>query len=296
MCRLALLNKDGVLEMENKHGLLKFLDYLEKANGGQGNGFTLFKDGKIVDFKKGVKLSNGEILEALYGVEFDWFLYHTRIVSKGNVCDEQCHPFVSPKEDFALAMNGTESHFGEIGKLMGTSDTDALFRIYHAFNMDVETLKSLDSRFMGFKKGKGKKGKVFFTNSAQYYSSLELMTTKKGSKAIVVASSFPVLIESEKIESSYYWEEGKKIKTSAIKYTKYNFREQDNDYLYNYTRKSPCVVYECPTCHTVSKYNGFANKQSGCWERGKCQDCGSELVSVSCTEKEEKEWLEYGII
>ena len=226
---------------------------------------------------KGVKLSNKEIVAKTLSTDFDWILYHTRIVSKGNVCDEQCHPFVSPKKDYALAMNGTESHFGEIGKLLGTSDTDALFRIYHAFGIDNETLKTLDSRFMGFSRGK-----VFFTNPNAYYSSLEKMDVTDKSKAIVVASCFPFEIESEKIESGFYWEEGNKIKTSKIKYTKYSELE-DEYYNYNYDSylKKQTTVWECEFCGTIHKGYRRFDKEKRQWKTNECKTCGNKLTKLT---------------
>ena len=275
MCRLALLNKKGFEEIEKKYGVIKFFNFLEKANGGQGNGFILVKNKEIVCYEKGVKLSNKKIVAKALSIDFDWILYHTRIVSKGNVCEEQCHPFVSPKKDYALAMNGTESHFGEIGKLLGTSDTDALFRIYHAFGINNETLKTLDSRFMGFKNGK-----MFFTNPSSYYSSLEKMKSK--SKSIVVASCFPNDIESEKIECGFYWEEGKKIKTNTVKYTKYTgVNKYYNEEYYRYetshnTKK--VAMFECMFCGEIHQYNGHLSNNK--WEIGKCEKCGGELDRI----------------
>lgn len=267
-----MLNKKGFKNMEESFGVKLFFDFLEKAMGGQGNGYLFVKSGKIVGYDKGVKLSNEEIVNIANTTDFDWLLYHTRVVSKGNVCDEQCHPFVSPDNNLAIAMNGTESHFGEIGKLMGTSDTDALFRVYHSLDIDVSTLKTLDSRFMGFKKVKGSKGKMFFTNPTAYYSSLELMTTNAKDKGIVVASCFPASVKSSKIESGYYWEEGSEIKTNSLKYTKYEPKIR-YDYR-NYKKKNTEIIWECLTCGDLHAYNGYNDLTTGAWRVGECSSCG----------------------
>ena len=284
MCRLAMLNKKGFKNMEESFGVKLFFDFLEKAMGGQGNGYLLVKSGKIVGYDKGVKLSNEEIVNVANTTDFDWLLYHTRVVSKGNVCDEQCHPFVSPDNNLAIAMNGTESHFGEIGKLMGTSDTDALFRIYHSLDIDVSTLKTLDSRFMGFKKVKGSKGKMFFTNPTAYYSSLELMVTNAKDKGIVVASCFPTSVKSSKIESGYHWEEGSKIKTNSLKYTKYEPKVK-YDYR-NYTKKNTEVIWECLNCGDLHSYNGYHDLTTNTWKIGECSSCGDFLQKLIIDSKE----------
>ena len=175
-------------------------------------------------------------------------------------------------------MNGTETHFGEIGKLLGTSDTDALFRVYHSLNIDNESLKTLDSRFMGFKNGK-----MFFTNPNAYYSSLEKLKTSGKNSAIVVASCFPSELDSEKIESGYYWEEGQKIKTSKVKYTQYegvNYYNYDyDDYNRSYIKTKQTTLWECIRCGSVHALNGHFNGKN--FIIGKCKECAGELEKIT---------------
>lgn len=284
MCRLAIMDNKGFGEFDIKYtkteksktttGVLRYLDYLEKNNGGHGNGFLLIKDGEIVAYDKGIDLSNEEIYNMCTKIEFDYFIYHTRITSQGTTCDDQCHPFVTNKKDFALCMNGTEHEYGTIGKLLGTSDTDAIFRVYHSLNIDESTLADLSSRFIGFRKPKrAKKGYVFFTNSSTEYSLLEKCTSVEG---MVVGSSFPSEAESKKIKAKTYWKEGDKIefqKTANV-YKTYNpHMETYRDYTW---RK---LDQKCCSCGTINTPYAL-----------RCKSCASSYL-VEITEKE-KELLE----
>lgn len=272
ICRLALLNKEGFNELENKFGVVKYFDYLEKANGGHGNGYVLIKDGKIVDYNKGVKLTNKKIVSAIKKHEPDWTIYHTRITSQGETCDVQCHPFVSPKMDYALCMNGTERNYGDIGKMLGTSDTDAIFRIWHSLNLPDEELKYMTSRFIGFRKKKGsKKGKVFFTNPS--YNGVELMKSESNT-SIVVGSCFPIQVDSDMVESKFYWEEGKKIKIKQmpkqIAYTKY----VGNNIDYNRDFFSGLEEYICPECECIVEYHPFLH------DKDVIRCCDTDMVTI----------------
>lgn len=270
MCRLAMFNKEGYNELKNDDKMLSFLDYLEKSNGGHGNGFLLVKDGEIVLYEKGVALSNKKILKRIENIDFDWFMYHTRITSQGKTTNMQCHPFVTIDKDFALMMNGTEREFGNIGKLIDTNDTDAIFRVYHALNIDEVNLKGYDSRFMGFRKYDGKKGYVFFTNPKNTYNGLQKMIcTDK--KAIVVASSFPSEMKHKSVETNYYWKEGKKIKLKETKsHTGYKWYDRKSNWHKNYEESHIEIpVYTCMDCQTVHRKLTT-----------KCYTCGKSNVEV----------------
>ena len=108
MCRLALMNKAGADFIEKTYGLTAFLTYLETRMGGHGNGYALVKDGKCVDLRKGVNLTNKTIAKAVKKTDFDWFIYHTRLASCGTIADRNCHPFQHPLTGDILAANGTE--------------------------------------------------------------------------------------------------------------------------------------------------------------------------------------------
>lgn len=207
MCRLAIMDKKGFESLDKEFGVYEYMDFLEKSNGGHGNGYALIKDGEILEADKGINLSNEEIYCNIAEKDFDYFIYHTRITSQGSTCDNQCHPFITPQKDFLLCMNGTERTYGDIGKLIGTSDTDAIFRVFHSLEINEENLANFSSRFIGFRKPKRKrKGYVFFTNSS--YMGLELATID----GMVVGSCFPKAMKSKAIETNYYWKEGQKIK------------------------------------------------------------------------------------
>ena len=61
MCRLVLMNKQGEKEIESIYGLSKYFKYLEDQLGGHGNGYSLMKNGRVIDFNKGVKLDVRDI-------------------------------------------------------------------------------------------------------------------------------------------------------------------------------------------------------------------------------------------
>lgn len=282
MCRLALINKEGFNELEGKYGVEEYFDYLEKNNGGHGNGYVLIKSGQIIAADKGVKLQNKAIVGKAKELDFDWIIYHTRITSQGTTCDEQCHPFVSPDKDYALCMNGTETTYGKIGKLLGTSDTDAIFRIWHSLNLPDSELATFTSRFIGFRKQKGKKkGKVFFTNPI--YQPLEFMTTKN-KKSIVVGSTFPTKVKSKTVKKEFYWEEGKEIETlnSTSSYSPYVGRQIDYSNTYYYEGKSENINKGyCPECQRETYADHYDSKR--------CRWCYAKLLTEEEVEEIEEE-------
>lgn len=267
MCRLSLMNKEGFKELENKitGGVVAFLDYLEKMCGGDGNGYFFVKDGKLTEINKGKKLSNKVIYKKCLEADYDWFAYHTRITSQGKTCDSQCHPFVTQEKDFALMMNGTEREYGAIGRLIGSSDTDAIFRVFHALNIEESNLKDMSSRFIGFRKKENEdKGYVFFTNSST--NGLHLMKTSN-KNAIVVASSFPVDVPSKEIENRYYWKEGSRIKIKKIEkkpsYVKYT---RTNSNYKSYGK----FLWFCDKCGAVYQF-----------KHDKCVVCGDKNAKIT---------------
>lgn len=99
MCRIAYSKATF------PHALaLKVYDTLERSNGGHGNGYW-HKD--LEQPVRGVKVSVKDSATAVsqYGGSFP-FLWHTRITSQGQTCDDQNHPHLAG--DFgALVHNGT---------------------------------------------------------------------------------------------------------------------------------------------------------------------------------------------
>lgn len=206
MCRLALFNKK-FMSVYGKEKMLGFLNQLEKSCGGHGNGILFIKDNKIELEAKGMDLENNLIVSALFNkIEEmpDWFLYHTRVASKGSVSDSNCHPYLNEDESFALMMNGTISSFGAFGKYMGDiTDTEVLFKTIDTFNVDLEVLTELDPRFIGFKDGK-----VFASNSGGY-SGLKFF---EQDDCICIASESPSGVKDwDSMEDEYLWYEGKEI-------------------------------------------------------------------------------------
>lgn len=207
------MNKEYLVR-EGKDNILMFLDQLEKSCGGHGNGILLIKDGKIDAYAKDLMLSNELITDVLFDENYempDWFLYHTRVASKGSIKNENCHPYVNAQESFGLMMNGTISSFGSFGNYMGDiTDTEALFKMIDAFDVDLNVLTDLDPRFIGFKDGK-----VFASNSSGYSS---LVFEKEGD-CLCIASESPGKEIWDKLEEQYLWTEGEEVKKATLKKT-----------------------------------------------------------------------------
>ncbi|MGL4774503.1 MAG: hypothetical protein ACRC2K_13160 [Clostridium sp.] len=203
ICRLALFNKKATGLIEEKYGLEKYLDVLEKACGGHGNGLVLTEKGVVTFFNKGMDLTNEEITRTILSKDFDYAIYHTRVASQGSKKDSNCHPYVTTDNKFALCMNGTERSFGEIGKLNDITDTEVIYRLFsNNYDIDIRSLTGLSSRFLGLKNGK-----VFACNSS--YGGLEYFDEDG---ALCIASQFPygIGIKTNKLKNSF-WLEGEEL-------------------------------------------------------------------------------------
>lgn len=228
MCRLAMFNKEGLNYIEETMGVLSFLNHLENQCGGQGNGIALIKDNKIAYVRKGTKYKNKEIASLLLNRDFDYALYHTRVASVSSVGNENCHPFVTKKRDFLLMMNGTERSIGDLAKTIGITDTELVFRIIRDYGVSLKALTDLSSRYMGFKDGK-----VFVCNTE--YQSLEFIESRSG--GLIIASSFPDGIKSNKLKHGM-WYEGDKLfspKKQIVQKTKTKWNDLSGiNYAYDY--------------------------------------------------------------
>jgi predicted glutamine amidotransferase len=174
--------------VEEKYGLLRFFDYLERASGGKGNGFSLVKDGKHIYTRKGVNLSNEAIIKlmSIYN-DFDYVLYHTRIASCGVVSDANCHPF--RQGNVMLAMNGTETKFTGIADILGITDTEAVLKTIVRFQLPLKkTLTQLTGTYVGFINGR-----AFAIANQSGYKNLEIAQGENG--ALVMASQLPDVFE-----------------------------------------------------------------------------------------------------
>lgn len=149
MCRLLLGSKGAIRKYDRQHGLLQLLDHLEQEMGGHGNGVVFVKDKRILQGNKGVLLGTQEIAMMEAELDYDWMIFHTRLVSVGAQTDEQCHPYWERND--ALAMNGTEYDFADLAGAIGTTDSEVIFRIIRGMKPQqaVEVLGHLSSVFVG---------------------------------------------------------------------------------------------------------------------------------------------------
>lgn len=212
MCRLALINKEGINYIESNYSLTEFFNYLEASQGGDGNGYCIIYDNGKTRIKKGIALTNEEITEDLLKdyQNIKWVLYHTRLASMGNISNKNCHPFRYGNN--ILMMNGTESGIRAFIKDNKT-DTETILNICVQLGVDIaRAAKNLNSVFVGYSNGK-----VFAHRNR---GSLEYL--HHNSKTVIFASEF--LPEQYKKDNVYisplYWKEGEKIDTKQLKKAK----------------------------------------------------------------------------
>ena len=216
MCRVVLMNKEGEREIERNYGLAKFLKYLENQLGGHGNGFSLMKDGQIIKLEKGLKLDVRDIANEVKKIDYDWFLFHTRLASIGDKNDRNCHPF--KRGDFILAMNGTEHSASFLSRIKDITDTEAILDMANKYNLGLAALKCFSSIFMGFYRNK-----PFVvadnTHNIKVYKDNE-------KKALVFASNFPIQLNKHvyDVKRCFTWR-GEKLEKDLlskrnIKYTR----------------------------------------------------------------------------
>src|SRR5690606_14948652 len=145
MCRLALINKEGINYIESNYGLTEFFNYLEASQGGDGNGYSIILNNGKTRIKKGVILDNAEITADILKdyQHIKWLLYHTRLASMGNISNENCHPFRCGNN--ILMMNGTERGIKAFVRENKT-DTETILNICVQLGIDIkEATKNLDS-------------------------------------------------------------------------------------------------------------------------------------------------------
>lgn len=263
MCRLGLFNKE-FMENRGKDFMLDFLNQLEKSMGGHGNGILFIDGSEITLDYKALTLKNETIVDMLFNNKVglpDWFLYHTRVASKGSIKDENCHPYVNDDKSFALMMNGTVSDFGAFGKHMGDiTDTEAIFKMLDTFNVDLEVLTELSPRFIGFKNGK-----VFATNPSGYNG---LHYTEEG--GICIASESPLTELWNDLKHNFVWYEGDKLIEQPVvqkySYSSKNYKnyatgwwdylEEDNNLVSMQPKKD--VVTTTSTCTECVPYDDMS--------------------------------------
>lgn len=181
MCRLALMNWDGIALIEKEHGLEQFFSDLEKIQGGHGNGFAAML-GNDVYVRKGMNLSCKDIAEEILAVQPDYALFHTRLASAGSKKDSNCHPFESENSNTVVAMNGTNSTFAMLGTLDDITDTEAALRTFSKAGLPLPlAFRSISAVFVGFHEGL-----PFVTYPGT--GDLEIL---REDKALIFASSIP---------------------------------------------------------------------------------------------------------
>ncbi len=176
MCRLAMMNKEGIKHIEREYGLENMFNYLERQLGGHGNGVCfIYNDGSYY-IHKGVNLTNAEIAEEVLMKlkHLKWIIYHTRLASVGSINDDNCHPFENNGK--VMAMNGTERNYIVVDERL--TDTE---NILLSTDNILDGTKKYHSVFLGYENGK-----VFANRN---FGSLEYMPCGNGGK--VFASTFP---------------------------------------------------------------------------------------------------------
>ena len=176
MCRLAMMNKEGIKHIEKEYGLENLFNHLERQLGGHGNGICIIYNDGTYCINKGVTLSNKTITEEILRQlkRIKWVIYHTRLASVGSINNRNCHPFVDNGR--VMAMNGTERNYIVVNKNL--TDTE---NILLSTENITDNTKKYHSVFLGYENGK-----VFANKN---YGSLEYIPCKNGGK--VFASSFP---------------------------------------------------------------------------------------------------------
>jgi len=177
MCRLALMDNAGIRYMQKKHNLEKLFDYLEMQLGGHGNGICFINHDGSFSIKKGLYLTNREIVEDIMSRidDLKWIIYHTRLAGDSPINDRNCHPF--EHNGRVIAMNGNETDY----TVVDDSLTDTENILITTPNI-AERTRNYDSVFLGYENGK-----VFAYRNAY---SLECIKCKNG--GIVFASRFPI--------------------------------------------------------------------------------------------------------
>lgn len=261
MCRLGMFDK-RFMEVKGKEFMLEFLNQLEKSCGGHGNGILFIDNGNVSLEFKALDFKNDTIVEMLYDNKNglpDWFLYHTRVASKGSIKDENCHPYINEDKSFALMMNGTVGDFGAFGKYMGDiTDTEVIFKVLDKFDVNLEVLTELSPRFIGFKNGK-----VFATNPSGYGGLV--YTDEDG---ICIASEEPQKESWKRLKKYSVWYEGDELQEEPLVVTQplytsyYNSPLSKKEYWWDYvdedanlTPKEQKDIKDLNTCNSCVVYD-----------------------------------------
>lgn len=208
MCRMLMGNYSGIMEyMEITHknvnypDLKTFLEGLELRNGGHGNGYATFRNGKLLELEKGVNLEISQVAKAMKTEVYDWFLFHTREAGfGGSVSDANCHPFnVKGKKEIVAAANGCEENFIPVSGVKGITDSEFVLRMISEMELPLlDTFKVLRSNYFGFYDGKP------FVYKGDYG-----MLKWQKNEGIIFASDFPFGLNNLLHPAAgYFWFDG----------------------------------------------------------------------------------------
>lgn len=207
MCRIFMANHEGVNELRETlksiPGCSTIEDYLaalELRDGGHGNGYATFKDGKLDKLEKGVDLGVSAIAHVMESDLYDWFLFHTREASAGSISDKNCHPYhIQGKKEIIAAVNGNEKEVSRLAGIKGVTDSAFILEMISEMEMPLfESLQVFESNFFGFYDGKPfvKKG------------NRDMLKWEKD-KGIVFASDLPFgMKDLYRPDEDYFWFDG----------------------------------------------------------------------------------------
>lgn len=197
-------------------------------------GFALMKNKKIIKVEKGVNLDVRNIAKILRNTDYDWALFHTRLASMGNICDQNCHPF--RRKNVVMAMNGTEKSVNFLSKIRDITDTEAILETIDKYNLSLAVLKNFSSIFVGFFNGKP------FVVADNIYN-IKILNNKKN-KALVFASSFPTKFKHNiyKPTENFIWTGGELPNTFEKYKRKYTRLKYFSDYIYHKDLYEQCYI------------------------------------------------------
>ena len=128
MCRIMYLQyPKKVIKEVGEDWMVDFLEYLEKANGGHGNGIGgLFKTNGKKKFliQKGLSLTHKQAVEIMK--KYNWIngiMWHTRMASSGTISSEHNHPHTDLDHILILVHNGHISYADDYLRALQVLDT-----------------------------------------------------------------------------------------------------------------------------------------------------------------------------
>lgn len=248
MCRLFISNRAG-LDRLGSQGLENLFEILEASMGGHGNGVAYIKKERLY-LKKGTKLTVRKAAKLAFESGVEWFIFHTRWASVGDISNSNCHPFQHGK--IVAAMNGTEIGLKSLARAMGDiTDTEASIISIASTSAGlhpkeiVRRFNELDSVFIGFIKWENG-----YTPFASVGSPMGDLQVYQDGDAIIMASELP-LKDVTKVKDAlegFYWAGGPVPEENLIKVDRVSGRkkhpvsyceypEDFEQYYYGYARR-----------------------------------------------------------